>query len=344
MIVVGGLILLLTILIVFVIYRTNGSRNISRKNVWAGSTEYYDDPPTYYQISNTSDANAIPLKNVATRNQYFSMDRAPDSIERALREEEERKAKAELWASFTPAERAAAEAAEEDRICDERNLQQEEDPDPLDALDPTGTGHTWEWLSNWAEAAEEERERMCEENVVRRRAEEEEARRQEEEARRREEEEARKREEEARQREEEARQREEEARQREEEAAAVAAAAAALIRAEKTPENDWGGGSMIHLDRHNVTCGDDGLIGFSLKKTGNNTMFYEYTCRNDINTPLEAQKNTGANDWGGNHLIYLDRHTMDCGKKAIGEFKFTRPAGNKIMYNYKCSGKATTGP
>ncbi len=100
---------------------------------------------------------------------------------------------------------------------------------------------------------------------------------------------------------------------------------------------------MIHLDRHNVTCGDDGLVGFSLKKTGNNKMLYEYTCRDDINTPLEAQKNTGSNDWGNNNTIYLDRHTMDCGKKAIGEFKLTRPANNKIMYNYKCSGKATTG-
>ena len=116
-----------------------------------------------------------------------------------------------------------------------------------------------------------------------------------------------------------------------------------VIRAEKTTENDAAGGSMIHLDRHNVTCGEDGLVGFSLKKTGNNKMLYEYTCRDDINTPLEAQKNTGSNDWGGNNNIYLDRHTMDCGKKAIGEFKLTRPANNKIMYNYKCSGKATTG-
>ena len=116
-----------------------------------------------------------------------------------------------------------------------------------------------------------------------------------------------------------------------------------VIRDEKTTENDAAGGSMIHLDRHNVTCGEDGLVGFSLKKTGTNKMLYEYTCRDDINTPLEAQKNTGSNDWGNNNAIYLDRHTMDCGKKAIGEFKLTRPANNKIMYNYKCSGKATTG-
>jgi hypothetical protein len=116
-----------------------------------------------------------------------------------------------------------------------------------------------------------------------------------------------------------------------------------VIRDEKTTENDAAGGSMIHLDRHNVTCGEDGLVGFSLKKTGTNKMLYEYTCRDDINTPLEAQKNTGSNDWGNNNTIYLDRHTMDCGKKAIGEFKLTRPANNKIMYNYKCSGKATTG-
>ena len=49
---------------------------------------------------------------------------------------------------------------------------------------------------------------------------------------------------------------------------------------------------------------------------------------------------------------------MDCGKKGIGEFELTKgwdprvPHGqrnhwtdlNQIMYKYKCSGKATTGP
>jgi hypothetical protein len=116
-----------------------------------------------------------------------------------------------------------------------------------------------------------------------------------------------------------------------------------VIRDEKTTENDAAGGSMIHLDRHDVDCGEDGLTGFVLKKTGDNKMLYEYSCRDDINTPLEAQKNTGSNDWGNNNTIYLDRHTMDCGNKAIGQFRLNRPANNTIMYNYKCSGKEATG-
>jgi hypothetical protein len=120
-----------------------------------------------------------------------------------------------------------------------------------------------------------------------------------------------------------------------------------VIRDEQTTENDAGStgheNSMVHLDRHNVTCGEDGLVGFSLKKTGTDQMFYEYTCRDDINTPLEDEKNTGSNDEGQNNTIFLDRHAMDCGKKAIGQFRLNRPAAGQIMYQYRCSGKATTG-
>jgi hypothetical protein len=114
-------------------------------------------------------------------------------------------------------------------------------------------------------------------------------------------------------------------------------------RDESTPANDFAGGSMIHLDRHTVDCDDDGLTGFSLDMEGTDKMLYNYKCRDGIDGTLEAEKNTGSNDWGNNNVIYLDRHTLDCGKKPIAKFKLERPAGDKIMYKYTCNATEATG-
>jgi hypothetical protein len=111
-----------------------------------------------------------------------------------------------------------------------------------------------------------------------------------------------------------------------------------------TTANDYAGGSMIHLDRHHVKCESGGLTGFSLDMQGTDKMLYNYKCNDDINGTPGALKGTGSNDWGGNNLIFLDRHTLDCGKKPISEFKLTRPASNKIEYKYKCiDDKEATG-
>ena len=115
------------------------------------------------------------------------------------------------------------------------------------------------------------------------------------------------------------------------------------IRDEATPSNEFAGGSMIHLDRHNVDCGSDGLTGFSLDKDGASKMLYNYKCRDGIGGSLSAEKNSGPNDWGNNDVIYLDRHTLDCGKKPIAQFKLYRPQSNKIAYKYKCNETEATG-
>ena len=114
-------------------------------------------------------------------------------------------------------------------------------------------------------------------------------------------------------------------------------------RDESTPANDFSGGSMIHLDRHTVDCDDDGLTGFSLDMEGTDKMLYNYKCRDGIDGTLEAEKDTGSNEWGSNNVIYLDRHTLDCGKKPIAKFKLERPANDKIMYKYTCNATEATG-
>jgi hypothetical protein len=51
-------------------------------------------------------------------------------------------------------------------------------------------------------------------------------------------------------------------------------------------------------------------------------------------TLLDAQ--TPANDWGGGNMIFLDRHTLDCGDDGLNQFRLGRPTGNQIQYKYKC--------
>ena len=45
---------------------------------------------------------------------------------------------------------------------------------------------------------------------------------------------------------------------------------------------------------------------------------------------------TPSNDWGGGNMIFLDRHTLDCGDDGLNQFKLGRPSGNRIQYSYKC--------
>lgn len=50
-----------------------------------------------------------------------------------------------------------------------------------------------------------------------------------------------------------------------------------------------------------------------------------------------SQTATGANDWGGGNSVYLDRHNIDCGNKALNQLHFARPAGDKIQWQYTCA-------
>lgn len=52
------------------------------------------------------------------------------------------------------------------------------------------------------------------------------------------------------------------------------------IRSEKTAANTDGGGGIIYLDRHDVNCGSDALLGFRLYRPSPGMIAYEYTCGN----------------------------------------------------------------
>jgi hypothetical protein len=111
-----------------------------------------------------------------------------------------------------------------------------------------------------------------------------------------------------------------------------------------TPENVFAEGSLIHLDRHDITCGaSQGISGFTLKKVGNDKMKYDYKCLDIPGGALGPRKDTGPQEWGDNSVIVLDRQHLDCGKNAIAEFGLYRPADDKLSYEYKCSTKEAAG-
>ena len=113
--------------------------------------------------------------------------------------------------------------------------------------------------------------------------------------------------------------------------------------AKNTPDNDWGGGNSIYLDRHTLDCGNDGIQRFQLKRPSGSKIDYKYTCVDGVNASQSGYKYTGSNDWGGGNMIYLDRHKVDCGKKPISRFRLTRPAGNKLRYQFRCSNRNAAG-
>ena len=113
--------------------------------------------------------------------------------------------------------------------------------------------------------------------------------------------------------------------------------------AKNTPDNDWGGGNSIYLDRHTLDCGNDGIQRFQLKRPSGSKIDYKYTCVDGVNASQSGYKYTGSNDWGGGNMIYLDRHQVDCGKKPISRFRLTRPAGNKLRYQFRCSNRNAKG-
>jgi hypothetical protein len=102
-----------------------------------------------------------------------------------------------------------------------------------------------------------------------------------------------------------------------------------------TPANDWGGGNSIYLDKHNVTCDDNGINSFRLTRPRANQLAYQYECLDGIGLPSTG-KTTGANDWGNGDTNYLDRHNVDCNGKPISNFRLTRPKSNELSYQYGC--------
>ena len=108
------------------------------------------------------------------------------------------------------------------------------------------------------------------------------------------------------------------------------------LESKSTPSNEWGGGNMIYLDRHDVTCDKKPINQFKLNYPSATTMKYDYKCISSFDDQTLTDKKTPSNDWGGGNMIYADRHVVDCEKKPITRLHLTRPSNNMIAYEYKC--------
>ena len=109
-----------------------------------------------------------------------------------------------------------------------------------------------------------------------------------------------------------------------------------------TKPNHWGGGNSIYLDRHNVDCGNKALKGFHLRRPRGNQINYNYQC-GGTTSGASINKNSGTNNWGGGHTLYLDRHKVDCGPNPLHQFKLTRPNRSSVRYDYKCGDSRHSG-
>lgn len=110
----------------------------------------------------------------------------------------------------------------------------------------------------------------------------------------------------------------------------------------KTPDNDWGQGSVFFLDRHTVDCKDNNVLqGFVLKQPSQNQISYAYACKSSsaISQDGAYEDKTKENDTDSNEnksANYLDRHNVSCNNNyALQRFKLDRN-GNKIFYSFKC--------
>lgn len=112
-----------------------------------------------------------------------------------------------------------------------------------------------------------------------------------------------------------------------------------------TPWNDPGGFSAIHLDRHDINCGDNGLLHQVKIDTRYNPdqIRYNYTCVYP-QFPASAHAKTVCSDLktqpnkAGKTTNYLDKHSLYCpAGQGLSRYKLTTEKdATKYSYDYRC--------
>ncbi|MEM5549350.1 hypothetical protein WNY63_01200 [Pseudoalteromonas neustonica] len=105
-----------------------------------------------------------------------------------------------------------------------------------------------------------------------------------------------------------------------------------------TPANDDGQGNFVFFDRHIVDCGSDAINSLHLFRPTATQIAYEYGCTN-LNSAINNDVYTPANDDGGGNVIFLDRHTVNCEGKALQYLHLQRATASTVQYHYQCSDK-----
>jgi hypothetical protein len=103
-----------------------------------------------------------------------------------------------------------------------------------------------------------------------------------------------------------------------------------------TGANDWGSGSAMFLERHDVDCGKNPITRIQLQRPEGDQIRYDYTCNSknvsgacrDVNTEWNQESDETSS---------LDRHDVKCNpNEVITQFKLNRDGKGKFRYDYKC--------
>lgn len=114
-----------------------------------------------------------------------------------------------------------------------------------------------------------------------------------------------------------------------------------------TSYDEDGGGNVIFLDRHHVSCpGNSFLQSFHLNRNSNHNRYrYTYTCHkpySDTGTSCYSDSTNVNSIWywldrRQGRLIYLDRHSVQCGiGYFLNGFQLVHPGHSSIYYRYRC--------
>lgn len=119
------------------------------------------------------------------------------------------------------------------------------------------------------------------------------------------------------------------------------------ITTRSTEYNSDGGGNVIFLDRHDVSCPDKGFLkSFRLNRNSHHDLYrYTYSCYTPSSPGIMScyTDSTRGNsmgywrDWRRGRLIYLDRHLVTCHVGYfLNQFKLAHPGHRTIQYRYRC--------
>lgn len=106
----------------------------------------------------------------------------------------------------------------------------------------------------------------------------------------------------------------------------------------QTNPSSSGGGDMVYLDRHQLSCGARGISQFQLKRQGADEIYYGYECSQTASNELSGtyQSTTFSSDGGGD-TRYLDRHALNCNNRPIHDIELLRNnEHDEVRYRYLC--------
>ena len=105
-----------------------------------------------------------------------------------------------------------------------------------------------------------------------------------------------------------------------------------------TPNNAWGDGDAVYLDRHDINCGNDLLTEFQLERPSHDVIHYRYQCCKFSKQFCSTKRKSSTPTASDESIVYLDRQYVDCGSTSVlKRFHLARnPRGNQWYYEYTC--------